>query len=242
MPICPNCKIQVAGATCPRCGTLLAPPPPGQPAQTPTSQPYTQPAAMPPTAPKKSKKGLVIAVVLVVVILIVATLAYLFVFMPSDEEEEGEVKPGAAVTAKELFDDWNLQTGRFKGLDDGDTIIIRDIINEIEHLGAGGSGYGDVNWTIITFESTGTTLEDFLSGYIDPVDILGIMIFSGNLTGDYQEGDKVDVQLKIVDYTIEGQTAELPEWYVDIMDAYAGTIDFEDIEFPDSSAISHTSE
>jgi hypothetical protein len=197
------------------------------------------PQPLPP--PKKSKKGVVIGVVLVVVILIVAALAYLFVLAPGEEEEEGFVKPGAAVTAQELSEDWNPQSGKFKGLNDGDTIIIRDEISEIEHIGFGESYYGDINWTLMTFESTGMTVDKFYSGdFSDPSDLFGIIIFDGDLTTDFEEGDKVDVELTIVDYDIEGRTAEIPEWYVGIMDASLGYIDFEDIDFQGSSTISHT--
>ncbi|UCG69402.1 MAG: zinc ribbon domain-containing protein [Thermoplasmata archaeon] len=216
---------------------------PQQPQAQPQYAPYTQPGAQaPPTPPKKSKKGAIIAIVTVVVILLIASFAYLLFFKPEEDDKE-IVRPGATITAKQLGEDWHPFSGTFGGLDDGDTIIIRDKIKEIEHVGIGSSIYGDVNWTLITFDSTGMTLEGFYSGDYPSTDLFGLMIFSGNLTSDYQPGDQVDVDLTIVDYTIvEDQIAELPEWYVDIMEAYQGNIAFEDIEFPDSSTISHTGE
>ena len=212
---------------------------PQQQYQQQPQQQYQPTAQAPSTPPTKSKTPMIIAVVCVVAVVIIALLAYIFVLAPGGEED-GYIKPGSTVTAEELADDWNPVSGQFKGLDDGDTITIRDEISGIEHIGGGSSYYGNVNWTIITFESTGMTLSKFWTGAISEAsDIFGLIIFSGNLTSDFEVGDLVDVELTIVDYELGGQTAELPDWYVDMMDASMGYIDFEDIQFQDSSTISH---
>ncbi|UCE36476.1 MAG: hypothetical protein JSW00_13265 [Thermoplasmata archaeon] len=219
-------------------------------------QQYQMPYPPPPT--QTPGVFLVIAVVAVAAILLFGVLAYILAFSSSgggDGNERGmdidgggidngevddEVRPGAHVTAEQLFDDWDLEDGTFESLDDGDTITIRDTIYEMEYISGGGTQYGNVHWTIITFESTETALDDFYEGTIEPSDIFGLMIFGVDITDDFEVGDKVDVEITIVDYRIEGMTAELPEWYVGIMDAYQGEVEYEDIEFPNKSVISHT--
>ncbi len=171
--------------------------------------------------------------------MVIALLAYFFLYEP---EKENEVQPDAVLTAKELSEDWSLINGTFEGLNAGDTVVIRDSIKEIEHFGANTTAYGNVSLTIITFMSTEVTIEGFMEGEVPITDIFGFMMFSGNLTKDYQPGDKVDVELTIANYVIEEKTIELPEWYVDILEATQGIMEYEDIEYPDSSKILHTKE
>jgi hypothetical protein len=183
-----------------------------------------------------------------VIIIIVAIAAIFLVLTPGEKDSNGEngnnggdggsvVYPGADVTAKELWDDWDTFSGDFEGLDARDYITIQDRIKEIEHIEYIYSY--NVNWTIITFQSTDITLRAFYDGDVADKELWGMIIFKGDLSYDYSVGDLVNVEIYISDYEMSGQVAELPEWYIGIMDAYAGDIEYQDINFPGPNKISH---
>jgi hypothetical protein len=174
-------------------------------------------------------------VIVIVLILSIATAAILL----TPEEDNDNSQKGSVVTAKEFCDDWSTFRGTFRSWDDGDEVIIRDRISDIDYI-TFKPEYGDVSWTILTFESTSLTVDDFYDGNIPAEELWGFIIFSGDLTKEYRVGDKVDVEIYIVDYDIDGDTTEIPDWYVGIMDGSKGLVDFTDIDFPSIYRISHT--
>jgi hypothetical protein len=157
----------------------------------------------------------------------------------TEEDDDDNSKKGSVVTAKEFCDDWSTYSGNFRSYDDGDEVVIRDEISDILYV-SDSPQYGEVSWTIITFDSTSYYIDEFLNGDIPTEELWGMTIFSGDLTGDYRVGDMVDVEIVVVDYEIEGDLTEIPDWYVGIMDAYKGTIEYSEINFPSSYKISHS--
>ena len=202
----------------------------------------------PPPPPPQKKKGLgaliggVVAVVVIIVI-----LAALFLFVPREDGGEGNggggdgvVSPGATVSTKQFWDEWNTYSGDFNGLSSGDSITIRDTIKEIEHID---TIYDyDIDWTLVTFESTDVTLNSFYYGDISTKEMWGMMIFDGDLTYDYGVGDLVDVTVYITEVDMDGRMGEIPDWFYGIAEASAGDVEYHDIDFPGISRISHVTE
>ena len=202
-------------------------------------QPAHQQAPSPqPEPPKKRSKAKVFIAIVIVVVLILSIAAAVILFIPEDDEDNDNDKLGSTVTAKEMCDDWSTLRGRFSSWDDGDKVIIRDRISDIEYI-TSGSEYGDVSWTILTFESTSLTVDDFYDNNIPIDELWGFMIFSGDLTKGYSVGDKVDVEIIIKDYEIDEEIGEVPDWCVGLMDANKGDLEFTEIDFPNISRISH---
>lgn len=176
------------------------------------------------------------AIVVAVVLMLSIVAAVILLSPPEDDDDNGKL--GSTVTAEELCDDWSTFRGTFRSWDDGDKVTIRDEISDIDYI-TSSQEYGDVSWTIITFESTSITVDDFYDEDIPEGELWGMMIFDGDLTDEYDIGDSVEVEILIADYEFEGDTAEIPVWYVEIMEAYQGNIDYTEINFPSSNRIKH---
>jgi hypothetical protein len=177
------------------------------------------------------------AIVMAIVLVLSIAAAVILLSPPEDDDDNGKL--GSTVTAEELCDDWSLFRGTFRSWDDGDKVTIRDKISDIDYISSN-LQYGDVNWTIITFESTSITVDDFYNKDIPEGELWGMMIFDGDLTDEYDIGDSVEVEITITEYEVEGDTAEIPVWYVEIMEASKGNIDYTEINFPGSNRIKHT--
>jgi hypothetical protein len=202
------------------------------------------------TSEKEKPKLLIVSVVAVVVIIVIITVSVLFLFPTDDSSpddvsvaKQSEIAPNTLVSAKQLSDDWNSRSGQFIGLDNRDIITIHDKINEIEYVQQTDLAYGDVNWTIITFQSTNTvSISNFYDDGFPLSERWGLIIFEGDLTGDYKKGDWVDVQLNIEETVAYGKKAEFPDWYVCFCEASEGKIDYDEVYGLDSSRIYHTIE
>jgi hypothetical protein len=179
------------------------------------------------------------AIVIIVVLILAIAAAAILVFPTGGDDDDDDDQKGSVVTAEEFCEDWSTISGTFRSWDDGDEVIIRDEIYDIDYVSSS-TKWGDVSWTIITFESTGYYVDDFYDSDVPTDALFGMIIFSGDLTGEYRVGDKVDVEIIIVEYEIEGDTAEIPDWYVGIMEAYMGNIEYPEIDFPNIYRISHT--
>jgi hypothetical protein len=171
--------------------------------------------------------------IIVGIILVIAGLVVLFAY-----------RPLTSTTAQELCDDWDLMTATFDSYDSGETVTIVDEIYDMQymdtHLGTG----EPIEWTMIGFKSAEVEVEDLLTLMDDPSKLWGFIIFNGDLTDKYEEGDKVEVKVKVVDFTLLGLSVEILDWYEDIMDAVMEAddpdlISYGDLEFADESNISH---
>jgi hypothetical protein len=149
------------------------------------------------------------------------------------------------VNAEELCENWNIMSGTFKSYDSGDEITIIDEINDIEHLSNHMTTGEPVDWTIITLKSVDLKVSEITQVMSNPQKIWGLIIFNGDITDDFKEGDKVEIKVKVITYEILGQTAEILEWYEDLMDAAlsAGSgsedISYNDLKMADPDNISH---
>ncbi len=166
-------------------------------------------------------------------VLIIAGLGVLFAY-----------RPLTSTTAQDLCDDWNLMTATFDSYDSGETVTIVDEIYDIQYLSTHQGTGEPISWTMIGFKSAEVEVEDLLTLMDNPSKIWGFIIFNGDLTDKYKEGDKVEVKVKIVDYTLLGIRVEILDWYEDIMDAVINAddpdlISYGDLEFADESSISH---
>jgi len=77
----------------------------------------------------------------------------------------------------------------FRSLDEGDTLLIRDTINNIMYL-----------------EASGSTLIDFASSYLDDD-----VIIEGDITNDYSNGDHIILQLTIIRDTFTWENTKTGE-------------------------------
>jgi hypothetical protein len=113
---------------------------PYPPQQYPQQQQPTYPTQQygPQQPPKKSKMPMMIGIIVAVIVIIVVLLLLFLVIL----------KPGTqAMTATQIVDDYELFEFNYKSFNSGDTITLRDTIDEIDD-------YGSTVW--ITFDYTGS--------------------------------------------------------------------------------------
>lgn len=147
------------------------------------------------------------------------------------------------VDANELCEDWDTTSGKFDSYDAGDEITIVDVINDIryvpEHMVTGEY----VDWTFITLKSVDLKIGDIASLAIQPSNIWGFIVFNGDLTDDYKEGDRIEIKVKVINFELMGQTGEILDWYEDLMDAAlqssgsSADVSYSDLELANENSI-----
>lgn len=158
--------------------------------------------------------------IIIGIILIIAGLGLFFGY-----------RPLTTTSCEEVCDDWDGFKGTFDSWDEGDVINIFDEIYDIQYVPNHLLTGEPIDWTYITFKSADMKINELGMIYYNPSKIWGFMVFKGDLTDTFKEGDRVEVKATVKEVRLGGSTGEVLDWCEEMINVFIGADDPEDVSY-----------